>query len=70
MLPLREKIGATLNQRGLACRLDRSTSWVRRQGELVTGYARDFDEPKRAHQETWARAEYSNKRLAGYKRVT
>jgi hypothetical protein len=61
------KIGTTLTQTALAARLDRSTTWVRDQGELVTGYALDSKNKRRAHEETWARMEFSNRRCAGYK---
>lgn len=50
------KTGYTLSQRALAAHLFVSTSWVRRQGDLVT-----------RHGETWARMEFSNRRCAGYK---
>jgi hypothetical protein len=50
------KVGYTLSQRALAAHLFASTSWVRREGELVT-----------RHGETWARMEFSNRRCAGYK---
>lgn len=60
------KIGTTLNQRALAVHFDRSTSWVRSRGELITGFA---NYRGRAQQETWARMEYSTKRPAGYRRV-
>ena len=53
------RVGYTLSQKALAAHLYVSTSWVQRQGELVT-----------RHGETWARMEYSSHRCAGYKRVS
>jgi len=60
-------IGTTLSQTALAIHLRRSTSWVRRQGDYVTGTASHLTA---RWQETWARIEFSNKRCAGYKRVS
>ena len=61
-------IGTTLSQIGLACRLMRSTSWVRREGERVTGFVRASRERAAGHYETWERVK-SNRRHAGYRRV-
>lgn len=49
----------TLSQIGLADRWGKSAAWVRSRGERVTWNG-----------ETWARMEYSTRRLAGYKLVT
>ncbi len=60
-------VGTTLSQIALAVHLRRSAKWVREQGDFVTGTARHMTA---RWQETWARMEYSNKRCAGYKRVS
>lgn len=60
-------IGSTLSQIGLATHLERSAAWVRKQGNSVTGTARHL---AARWQETWERMEFSDKRCAGYKRVS
>ncbi len=54
----------TLSQIGLAMHFGRATSAIRSQGEYVTGMTRE------GRRETWARAEYSTGRLAGYRFVS
>jgi hypothetical protein len=70
------KPGSTLSQRGLAFRLNRSTSWVRRQGAIVKGFVQDSltVHPQkfrsRSHSETWGRMNYHDGRLHGYRLMT
>jgi hypothetical protein len=71
------KPGSTLSQRGLAIRLNRSTSWVRRQGAIVKGFVQDLltvvrphKFRSRSHSETWGRMNYHDGRLHGYRLMT
>lgn len=71
------KPGDTLSQRGLAIRLNRSTSWVRRQGAIVKGFVQDLltvvrphKFRSRSHSETWGRMNYHDGRLHGYRLMT
>ena len=63
-------IGSTLSQVGLAMRIERSTSWVRRKGHSVTGFVRASHDREAGHYETWDRMEWSDGRCAGYRRVS
>lgn len=61
------KMGDTLSQRGLSIRINRSTSWIRKQGALVSGVAGETPNSPTRRRETWQRIEYSDRRLFGYK---
>jgi hypothetical protein len=58
-----QKVGTTLSQIGLSIRIDRSVSWIRKQGDVVEGCV-SVTSP-----ETWARIEYADRRCTGYRRV-